>query len=238
MRVLVLRPEAASVRTVAALKSRGHEAVVAPLLAIEDLPNPIPQAVFDGVLATSANGLTRLAKRVEIGRLAGLPLFAVGDRTAAAGREAGFSVIHVAEGDARGLVAKVRQVQAEPGRFMHAAGADRAFDVAGALKRHGHDVVVVELYRAVAATELPDAARRALQNGSAQAALHHSRRIAETFIATAQSAGLDEAARSLRHAALAERVATPLREAGCRRVAVAERPDEAALIEALARFAD
>lgn len=238
MKVLVLRPEAAAERTVTALAAKGFEAIVAPLLTIEETAAPIPEAAFDGVLATSANGLTKLARREEIGRLAGLPLVAVGDRTAAAGREAGFSVVHVAEGDARGLVAKVTSLFPDPGRFLHAAGADRAFDVAGALQRHGHEVVVVELYRAVATDALPEAARRALAEGAAKAALHHSRRIAETFLATVQSAGLEDEARRLAHAALAERVAVPLRAFGAPRVAVAARPDEAALIEALAAFAD
>lgn len=233
-----MRPEAAARRTAAGLTARGHEAIFAPMLAIEDIAAPIPEIAFEGVLATSANGLTRLAKRPEIARLKRLPLVAVGDRTAAAGREAGFETIYVADGDGRALVAEVTARFSRPGRLMHAAGADRAFDVAGALGKHGHEVTVVELYRAAAATELPEAARRALGDGSAEAALHHSRRIAETFLSLVETENLGDRARQLAHAALATRVATPLASFGCARVAVAERPDEASLFEALATFAD
>lgn len=238
MKVLVMRPEAASPRTAAGLAARGHEAILAPMLAIMDLATPIPETAFDAILATSANGLTRLAKRPEIARLSKLPLVAVGDRTAAAGREAGFETVHVADGDGRSLVAEVRSRFLASGRFMHAAGADRAFDVAGALSEHGYEVTVVELYRAVAAAKLPEAATRALADGSARAALHHSRRIAETFLALVAAEGLDDRVRELAHAALAARVATPLQVFGCARVAVAERPDEAALFEALANVVD
>lgn len=236
--MLVLRPERAARRTAEALAALGHEAILAPVLAIETLESPIPEEAFDAVLATSANGLRKLRNRSEIARLSALPLIAVGDRTAEAGREAGFAVVHVADGDGRALVAEVRAHFERPSRFLHAAGADRAFDVAGALARHGHEVAVVELYRATAATELPQAAETALADGSAGAALHHSRRIAETFVRLAEASGHGEAVRALPHAALAARVAGALEAAGCRRIAVAARPDEAALLDALQDLAD
>ena len=235
-----MRPTAAAQRTAGALAGLGHEPIVAPMLAIEDLSSPMPDGAFDAVLATSANGLTRLAKRSEIAELRRLPLVAVGDRTAAAGREAGFATIHVADGDGRALVAEVRARFAESSRFLHAAGMDRAFDVAGALGRHGYAVEVVELYRAAAAAELPEAARTALERPreGRLAALHHSRRIAETFLSLTDAAGFGEAVKTMPHAALATRVAEPLRAFGCSRVETAARPDEASLFEALARLSD
>lgn len=234
MKVLVLRPERAADRTSRALEARGMTAILAPVLAIETLDAAIPDVAYDAVLATSANGLRKLKDRPEIGRLRGVPLLAVGDRTAEAGREAGFAVVHVAEGDGRSLVADAAARFPTPSRFLHAAGADRAFDVAGALAGHGHAVDVVELYRATAVAALPPAARDALVAGEVDAVLHHSRRIAETFLTLAAAAGLTEAIRPLPHAALALRVAEPLLAAGCPIVAVAARPDEAALLDALA----
>lgn len=233
MKVLVLRPERAARRTAEALAALGFETVLAPVLTIEDLASPIPDGSFDAVLATSANGLRKLKERPEIAALSRARLIAVGDRTAEAGREAGFSTVHVAEGDGRALVAEALIRFPAPARFLHAAGADRAFDVAGALAEHGHETAVAELYRATAATKLPEAARRALADGSLGAALHHSGRIAETFVALSREAGFAEAVKNLPHAALAPRIAQALERAGCRRIAVARRPDEAALLDAL-----
>lgn len=238
MKILVLRPERAARRTAEALEALGHEAILAPVLTIEDLANPVPDGAFDAVLATSANGLRKLRSRPEIARLVGLPLIAVGDRTAEAGREAGFATVHVAEGDGRALVAEARARFPAPARFLHAAGADRAFDIAGALARHGHDTVVVELYRATAALQLPEPAAGAIADGSAGAVLHHSRRIAETFLSLTDAAGLADTVRAMPHAALAARVAGALESAGCLRVTVAERPDEASLLAALSRLID
>ena len=237
MNVLVLRPERAAVRTAEGLRRLGHTPIVAPVLTIEDIPSEIPAQDYQAVLATSANGLRKLARRPEIGRLSRLPLIAVGDRTAEAGREAGFTTIHVAEGDGRGLVTMACGLFATPARFLHAAGADRAFDVAGALARYGHDVTVIELYRATAAAALPAAAAAALGAGEIDAVLHHSRRIAETFLSLSDAAGLGQRVRALGHVALSERVAGALRAGACERVAVALRPDEAALFSALETFA-
>ncbi|MGA0533763.1 uroporphyrinogen-III synthase [Hansschlegelia sp. KR7-227] len=234
MDVLVLRPERAATRTADGLAKLGHRAVLAPVLTIEDLESPIPAGRFDAVLATSANGLRKLARRPEMAALGSLPLIAVGDRTAAAGHEAGFTVVHVADGDGRALVAEARARFAPGARFLHAAGADRAFDVAGALARDGFATEVVELYAATPATTLPLSAAAGLRAGSIGAALHHSRRIAETFIALADQAGLGAEARALPHLALAQRVAGALLDAGCPRVVVAPRPDEPSLFEALA----
>lgn len=236
MKVLVLRPERAAVRTAEALAAMGRTPVLAPVLTIEDLASPIPDEPFDAVLATSANGLRKLRGRPEIAALARLPLVAVGDRTAAAGREAGFSAVHVAEGDGRALVAEAEAWFPAGCHLLHAAGADRAFDIAGALERRGRRVTVVELYRAAAASALPASAIDALRAGEIDAVLHHSRRIAETFLALSAAAGLRDAVRGLAHAALAPRVAEPLHAAGCARVAVAEAPDEAALFAALDRL--
>lgn len=238
MSVLVLRPERAARRTVEALEALGRRAILAPVLTIEDLPSSIPDIAYDAVLATSANGLRKLRARPEIGTLAALPLIAVGDRTAAAGAEAGFAVIHIADGDGRALVAETRRLFPEPARFLHAAGADRAFDVAGALDGFGHAVTVVELYQATAATTLPATAEAALAAGEIEIVLHHSRRIAETFLRLADAAGHGALVRGLGHAALAPRVASALSDAGCAHVEIAERPDEPALFEAMRRLSD
>ncbi|MFC7052329.1 uroporphyrinogen-III synthase [Hansschlegelia quercus] len=237
MRVLVLRPERAAVRTAEALTRMGHEPILAPVLTIEDLESPIPDISFDAVLATSANGLRKLRGRAEIAALSSLPLIAVGDRTAQAGHEAGFATVYVAEGDGRALVAEAKARFPKPGRFLHAAGADRAFDIAGALEAFGHHVSVVELYRATAATALSEGARAALADSAVDIVLHHSGRIAETFLALADRAGLGDAARTTAHAALAGRIAKTLAEFGCSRVVIATRPDEAALFEAMATVA-
>jgi uroporphyrinogen-III synthase len=95
MRIWITRAEPGASRTAEKLRALGHEPVVAPLLEVHALPGAID---LDGVAAlafTSANGVRAFAERSHE---RSLPVFAVGDATAAAARKAGFAGVASAEG--------------------------------------------------------------------------------------------------------------------------------------------
>ena len=62
------------------------------------------------------------------------------------------------------------------------------------------------------------------------AVLHYSRRSAESYLAGAEQAGVAAQALAVRQFCLSAQIAAPLTAAGAANVAVAPRPDEAALI--------
>lgn len=97
MRALVTRPKEDSEGVAHALAQRGLEVMVEPLLDIA----PVEGARLDldgaqGILVTSANGIRALA-RLHPGR--DLTVWAVGDASARAAREMGFTQIESAGGD-------------------------------------------------------------------------------------------------------------------------------------------
>jgi uroporphyrinogen-III synthase len=231
MRVLVVRPEADARRTAARLAGRGHEALVAPVLRIEATGAPAPQGSFDALAVTSANAIPALASIRE--RIAGVPLFAVGRRTAEALAEAGLPDAHVAPGDGASLADLVAASVAPGGAVLHVAGRDRKSEPGASLERRGFRVVVWTAYAAVAVASLPDAARPALKEGTLDAVLQYSRRSTETLMALAADAGCFVALLSLRQACLSQDAAAPLHSAGARRLIVAARPDEESLFQAL-----
>lgn len=100
-RVWITRAEPGAARTAARLRDIGLEPVVASLLAIENLTPPIPDlAPFTALAFTSINGVTAFAALTpERGR----PVFAVGDATAQAARDAGFDDVRSASGDLHAL---------------------------------------------------------------------------------------------------------------------------------------
>jgi uroporphyrinogen-III synthase len=61
--------------------------------------------------------------------------------------------------------------------------------------------------------------------------MHFSRRSADNYLAGASQAGITGPAMAVRHLCLSAQVAEPL--VGASRIAVAARPDEAALVELL-----
>jgi uroporphyrinogen-III synthase len=229
MRILVTRPREQGEATAARLAALGHEALVAPLLTIVQTGETPPGGPLGALLVTSANAVPALA-----GFDRTLPVFAVGARTAALVRAAGFTEVRSAEGEGASLAALVANAVSPGARLLHVAGRDHKPEPQASLARAGFALETFVAYEAVAAAVLPDSLDRMLREGSLDAALHFSRRTAETALALARAAGLNARFLSLRHLCLSADVAAPLREQGAARLIVAGEPDEASLLAALA----
>lgn len=229
MRLLIIRDEAGAERTALALRARGHEPIVAPLFGIEILSEVDPEdGPWDAILLTSVNALRGVC--TWKGRWRDVPAFAVGDRTAQAMREQGFTAVTSATGDVDDLADLIVVRLTPPARLLYLAGEERVGDLAGVLRAKNFAVDLVQVYRIVAARTLPPTAAAAL-DGEIDGVLHFSRRSAEAFLTAARNSGLLEAALSKPvHYCLSARIAEPLREAGAADVRAAERPDEAALL--------
>ncbi len=117
MRVLIVRPEPGNAVTSAAVRAMGCEAVSVPLFEVVpvawDAPDP---AQFNAIAMTSANAARHGG--AALGHYRNLPVFAVGEATAAAAREVGFTSIAMATGDAAALGKTLS------GRILHLAGVD------------------------------------------------------------------------------------------------------------------
>src|SRR5512140_2826931 len=104
MAVLVTRQHPEDATTATSLRARGFEVLRAPMLRFEPVAfNDDEDARYGAVIVTSANALRGLAPHLAASRLLKLPLFAVGEHTAAAARGAGFENVTRANGDAGGL---------------------------------------------------------------------------------------------------------------------------------------
>src|SRR3954469_3853672 len=143
MAVLVTRPHPDDEATASALGARGFEVLRAPMLRFEPVVfRDDEDGSYGAVIVTSANALRAIAAQLAGSRLVKLPLFAVGEHTAAAAREAGFSQVMAANGGAgalRDLVqtsVKSKQLK-KAGTLLYLAGADLARDLAGELGEKG-----------------------------------------------------------------------------------------------------
>lgn len=214
--LLVLRPEPGASATVAAARALGLEAIAAPLFAVHPLDWELPDRVPDAVLMTSANA-ARLAGPA-LARLTTLPLYAVGEATAAAARNAGFSRILVGEGGIDAIVA--RAVADGIGHLLHLAGREHRVPAA-------HQPVIDRriVYGADPVATLPAAAVPVLPDA---VALLHSPRAAERFAMLVDRSAVRVAAIS--------RAALTAAGDGWREVAVADQPTDASLLAAAAKL--
>lgn len=139
--LIVLRPEPGARCTLGRAREAGFDAVSVPLFEIEPLPWTVPDPTkFDGLLLTSANAVANAGEELR-----GLPVYAVGEATAIAAREAGFSVAATGSAGVDRLLGSI-----DPGlNLLHLCGEDRREPEAR------QRITTVEVYRAKA-IEAPD----------------------------------------------------------------------------------
>jgi uroporphyrinogen-III synthase len=232
VRVLLTRPQADAERTAAALRARGHDVVIAPLLELELLSEAeLGAGPWAALLVTSGNAVRAIADHKRRDELRGSQVFTVGERTADAMRACGFARVTSAAGNVNDLAALIAARLQPPARLLYLAGEERSGDLAGLLRAKNFAVDTVLVYRALAAADLPRAAAAALAAGL-DGIFHFSRRSAEAYLDAARHSGLlQQAVARPVHYCLSDRIAEPLRQAGAANIRIAARPDEAALIE-------
>ena len=241
MAVLVTRPHPDDEATAAGLRAKGLDVLLAPMLRFEPVAfHDDTDARCSGVIVTSANALRGIEADLAGSKLLKLPLFAVGEHTAAAARKAGFNNVIAANGDATGLRDSVltsvkAKVLKKAGTLLYLAGADLARDLAGELGERGFTVVTQTTYRMVPLSSLPRETCDAFAANQVEAVLHYSRRSARAFLESVRAAGVEISALSVPQCCISAGVASVIRDAGATRVMAAASPDENALFAALDR---
>ena len=195
---------------------------------------------YGAVIVTSANALRGIESRLKGSPMLKLPLFAVGEHTATAARNAGFGHVISAGGDAASLrdcvLASVKaKALKKASPLLYLAGADLARDLAGELGERGFTVVTQTTYRMVPLSSLPRETCDAFAANKIEAVLHYSRRSARAFLESIRAAGVEISALSVPQCCLSAGVASVVRDAGATRVMAAASPDENALFAALDR---
>lgn len=221
-RIAVLRPEPGNAATVARVTAAGGQAIALPLFAVRPLDWTVPDATdFDAILLTSAN--TARHGGPALARLAGLPAFAVGEKTAAAARDAGFDVRASGAADVAAIVAMAGAQGFR--RLLHLGGRERSVAVGGPI---GAAI-------AVYANDALDIDRRELAPLAGAVALLHSARAAQRLGELVDSVGMarGDIALAAISAAVAESAGP-----GWSTIAIATKARDEALIDAALALID
>ncbi|MET4801846.1 uroporphyrinogen-III synthase [Bradyrhizobium sp. LB11.1] len=240
MSILVTRPHPDNVATADNLRARGHVVLLAPVLKFEPVVfHDASEADYSAIIVTSANAIRAAPQLRDLGLLE-LPLFAVGEHTAAVARDVGFTDVIVAGGDAAALRDKVMQsarakVLKKKSTLLYLAGADLSRDLGGELGAEGFSVVTQTTYRMAPVKIFPRDVCEGFAAHGIEAVLHYSRRSARAFLDAARDEGVEISALAIPQCCLSETVASVLRDAGASQVLVAATSDENALFDALER---
>lgn len=223
-RVWITRAQPGASRTAARLRGMGFTPLIQPLLAVETLSPPVPDLDRFAALAfTSRNGVAAFAALTP---RRDRPVFAVGDATAQAAREAGFVAVRSASGD---LTALARQIAAElsDAALLAPQAETPAGDLAAALTAAGARAVSLHplsVYRTAPTAAAPPEVFDAVLIHSPRAAQALAARVPVSLPA-ARLAGVVIAC-------ISPAAAAPLSAVGLT-PAVADAPDEATLLATL-----
>ncbi len=227
MRIWVTRASPGADRTAERLRDLGHSPLVSPVMRVKPLPAAVEVDDVAALAFSSANGveafITRTPRR-------DLPVFAVGDATAEAARQAGFASVVSAAGDVKALGRTIAEAGLPKGSVvLHPGGRDLAGDLPA---EAGPGVVVrqVALYETVA--RAPSEALAVLDHDGLDAVLVHSSKAARRIAAVCAPWREGRAW----YLCLSDAVAAPLRQARFEKVRAAPFPDEPALLKLLAEL--
>jgi uroporphyrinogen-III synthase len=228
MRVLITRPREDALSLARELAEIGVDALIEPLLTIDYHDSPPRLAGVQALLMTSANGVRAF---VRLSNERTLPLFAVGDATAGTAAEADFENVFSAAGDVAAL-AELVAAKCDPnaGELLHVAGSRVAGDLGGALAAAGFKYRRAVLYAARKAESLTTEARDALRAGGLAGIVLYSPRTARTFAELVRAAGLEETLADTYAFCLSPAVADALSGLAWRKLAVARRSEQTAMI--------
>ncbi len=219
MNILITRPEPGATATAARLNALGHTPILLPCLTITPRPAHLPEAPA-AIIITSLQAIPALPAAYHP-----LPVFCVGDATAARLRQAGFSSVLSAAGDAEDLAALIITHRL-PGTHLLAVGERHGQRLASQLRAAGIAVIRRAVYTASPIRTLPETAATAL--ATTQAALFYS---AETARAFARLGPPHTG--TMTALALSPAVATPLQGLPWSEIRVALAPTEADLLALL-----
>ncbi len=221
--ILITRPEPGATETASRVAALGLTPVLCPALVIQPVGATLPPALqIAAVLVTSSNAIPALPEAYRQNLL-----LAVGNATADRARQAGFTQVSSADGDADALAALVqRRVDRRSGPLLLAAGRHNGTRLAAELRGAGYRVLRRVVYAAEPAPALTPPAAAALRAGTIRTALFFSTRTARHFVRLIRDAGLITTVRPVDAVAISRSAGVALEALPWQRVHVAARPNQ------------
>jgi uroporphyrinogen-III synthase len=227
--VLVTRPEPGATETASRLDALGYRPVLAPAVRIRPMRANLPEpAQVAAVLVTSGQAIQSIPDSYH-----GARLFAVGDATALRARQAGFATVVSASGDASDLVAAITEAVAPKATLLLVTGRRLGNALAASLRGAGFSVIRRSVYVPVPVRRLPAPALRTIRSGMLRAALFFSADTATQFTAMIERAALRDCVGNTDAVAISKTAAVPLEGLPWRRILVAARPNQDAMLALL-----
>ena len=232
--VIVTRPEPGLSETMAAVADAGWLPLASPALVVQRHTLRMPQKLPAAILLTSGQAVSAAVAAAQQVKSLDIPVYAVGDRTAQRARDAGFTHVKSADGDARALVALLQtHQQPECGSLLLCSGAGQGVELAAWCRQAGFKVVRRVVYAAKPIQHINPQTCTAIQAAKVAVVLFFSAESAAGWLAALPKAEQNALAAQARAVVISGRVAGVLRAAGWQNVRIADHVSAAAVMDAL-----
>ena len=191
----------------------------------------LPVGPFEAVAATSAQAL----QHAQLNSVLHLPLYAVGETTAAAGRAAGFENVRIACGSASSIAALIREGAPQASRILYICGKVRRPELESALAHAGFQVTAAETYDAIVIEYSESELGSILGAVNLDAVTLMSAQAAALFSLIVKGGECASLFKSAEMICFSQRIADELAIQGARRVAVTKQATEEALLDCLSQ---
>ncbi|MBK5566633.1 uroporphyrinogen-III synthase [Ensifer sp. 2YAB10] len=238
MRVLVTRPLPAAEATARRLEAAGHRPILLPLMQATHLTAVARAALkqpFAAIALTSAEAVRVLASLGgELEQHRKTPCFCVGEATARAAAELGFTDIRVGDGTGEalaGLIVSAAGDTLPKQPLLYLTGSPRSDGLESTLRQHDVAYRAIECYRMEPTVHPSGALQDLACTDRPDAVLLYSRETARRLTTLLLEAGLDAPSLAPRYLCLSAAVAEAL--PGNAMSQIATRPDEESLFRLL-----
>ena len=231
MRILVTRHALAAEKLKKILRADGFDVQCEPLLEINFDIKSFSLEGVQALVVTSSSGVVALARGTHNREL---PVFAVGNATAAALNIEGFKDVRTASGNSAALTKLILDaLSPAEGSLVHVTGHHVAGDLLETLSAKSFSVRRVVSYRAETPNDLSANAKKSLSKHKIDVVLFFSPRTASTFASLVEKACLKDKIAMLSAACLSEEVARPIRNLGWHKIVIAKTSEQQALVQTL-----
>ncbi|MFS8370544.1 uroporphyrinogen-III synthase [Acetobacter indonesiensis] len=224
--VLVTRPEPGLSETMEAVKAAGWCPYASPALEITSYAVASLRRPPAALLLTSGQAIAAARDAFS----ADMPVYAVGDRTAARAKNAGFTTVFSAGGDATALAALVvSHLGPTKGTLLLLSGAGQGMGLVSQLRQAGFAVVRRVAYRAYPVRRIAPEVQQALVEGLVRYTLFFSAESAKSWI-SALPTTLKAQATQTTALVMSDAAAEVAKKAGWQTTRVAPHPNAADLL--------
>ncbi|KDE19500.1 uroporphyrinogen-III synthase [Acetobacter aceti 1023] len=235
--VIVTRPEPGLSETMAAVADAGWLPLASPALVVQRHTLRLPHKLPAAILLTSGQAVSAVAHAAQQAKALDIPVYAVGDRTAQRARDAGFTHVKSADGDARALVVLLQtHQQPQCGSLLLCSGAGQGVELAAWCRQVGFKVVRRVVYAAKSIQHINAQTSAAIQAANVAVVLFFSAESAASWLAALPKAEQNLLAAQASAVVISGRAAGVLRAAGWQNVRIAEHVSAAAVMDALGAY--